>query len=110
MSLTWRRFVDPDDTVALITLMQRMTPWNEQGVGWLHPGDVVWRLYQNLSTKPEDEVRIVANTSGTPVALVEMITPATYCIHMPAEADNPEDVIRFATAQAEQELRAGFVR
>lgn len=106
MSLTWRRFAGPDDTGALITLMRRMKPWNERGIGWLHPGDVVWRLYQNLSTTPEDEMRIVVDDLGVPLALVELVEPDTYCIHMPADAGDVAEVIRFAAGHAEQELRA----
>jgi GNAT superfamily N-acetyltransferase len=105
MSLTWRAFTNPDDTDDLISLVRRMSPWNEQGIGWLHPGDVVWRLYQNLAKTPEDEVRIVADASGTPLAMVELLEPETFCIHMPSRVANPEGVIRFATHRAEETLR-----
>ena len=82
MSLQWRVFVEPDDAGVLIELMQRMTPWNEAGAGWLHPGDVVWRLYQNLASDPDDEMRVISDETGRAVALVEVLEPDTLlCAH-----------------------------
>lgn len=106
MPLQWRPFVDPDDARIMIELMQRMSPWNEQGVGWLHPGDVVWRMYQNLATTPEDEFRIIRDATGQAVALVELLAPDSYYVHMPAGIADLEEVLRFAVDEAERELRA----
>jgi ribosomal protein S18 acetylase RimI-like enzyme len=114
MTLQWRAFTEPDDAGVLIELMQRMEPWNEEGVGWLHPGDVTWRLYQNLSTTPDSELRIISDGSGTAVALVEVPDPDCFYVHMPqgsagaaasAAADLAE-VMRFAAERVEEELRS----
>jgi ribosomal protein S18 acetylase RimI-like enzyme len=109
MSLKWQTFVDPEDTTVLIDIVRRMDPWNEGGVGWLHPGDVVWRLYQNLETTPEDEYRIVTDARGEAVALVEMLVPDAFYIHMADGAGDLEDVIRFASERAMEELRSRLV-
>jgi ribosomal protein S18 acetylase RimI-like enzyme len=106
MVFGWRTFVEPDDAEVLIALMQRMEPWNEGGVGWLHPGDVVWRAYQNLSATPEEEMRIISDEAGKAVALVEMLAPEGYFVHMPADAGDLAEVLRFAVEEAERELRA----
>lgn len=106
MALQWRAFSEPDDAGVLIALMQRMRPWNEAGVGWLHPGDVVWRLYQNLATTPEDAMRVISDETGQAVALVEMLRPDSFYAHMPAGAADLAEVLRFAAEMAERELRA----
>lgn len=106
MALQWRVFVEPDDAGVLIELMQRMTPWNEAGAGWLHPGDVVWRLYQNLASNPEDEMRVISDETGQAVALVELLEPESYYVHMPAGMADLREVLRFASEMAERELRA----
>lgn len=106
MALQWRVFVEPDDAGVLIELMQRMVPWNEGGAGWLHPGDVVWRLYQNLASNPEDEMRVISDETGRAVALVEVLAPDSYYVHTPAGGADLAEVLRFAAEMAERELRA----
>jgi mycothiol synthase len=106
MAWQWRAFGEPDDAGILVDLMRRMTPWNEAGAGWLHPGDVVWRLYQNLATTPEEDVRIISDASGQAVALVEMDAPGSYFVHLPAEIADMAEGLRFAVNEAERELRA----
>ena len=108
MTYSWNPFSEPDDTGRLIDLMRRMVRWNEGGVGWLHPGDVVWMLYPNLTVKPEKSVRIVSDGSGTSLALVEMTPPSTFLVHFPGDVDDPEAVLRFAIRQAEAELQTQF--
>lgn len=105
MELQWRPFAEPDDGGVLIELMQRMRPWNDGGVGWLHPGDVTWRLYQNLAATPEEEVRVVCDRSGQAVAMVELDAPGSYFAHLPADAADMAAVLRFIVDQAERELR-----
>jgi mycothiol synthase len=106
MSLKWRRFTGPEDTTVLIDIVRRMMPWNEGGIGWLHPGDVVWRLYQNLQTTPEDEYRIVTDARGDAVGLVELLAPDAFYIHMADGAADVAEVMRFASGQAMEELRS----
>lgn len=106
MTLQWRAFVEPDDADVLIALMQRMEPWNEGGVGWLHPGDVTWRLYQNLAATPEEEIRIITDETGKALALVEMAAPDGYYVHLPEGTADLAEVLRFAVDEAERELRA----
>jgi mycothiol synthase len=106
MALQWRAFGEPDDTRILVDLMRRLAPWNEEGAGWLHPGDVVWRLYQNLATTPEEDVRIIFDASGQAVALVEMEAPGSYFVHLPAGIADMAEVLGFAVDEAERELRA----
>jgi ribosomal protein S18 acetylase RimI-like enzyme len=106
MSLSYRPFVDPDDAERVVALMRRMAKWNENGIGWLHPGDVVWRLYQNLTLVPEKIMRIVENDSGEVVALVEIFAPDGVCIHMPEGAADLAEVVAFVEDRARNELGA----
>jgi mycothiol synthase len=106
MTLQWRAFTEPDDAGVLTDLMSRMTPWNEEGVGWLHPGDVTWRLYKNLAATPGEEMRIISDASGAAVALVEVPEPGLFYVHMPHGYGDLAEVMRFAAGQAEAELRS----
>lgn len=106
MNLSYRVFSDPDDAERVITLLRHMVRWNENGIGWLHPGDVVWRLYQNLATDPAEEMRIVENASGEIVALVEVLPPDCFYIHMPESVADPHAVIAFAEEEARKALLA----
>lgn len=106
MTMQWRAFAEPGDADLLVDLMRRMTPWNERGVGWLHPGDVIWRLYQNLATTPDKNVRIIADAEGNAMALVELLAPDSYYVHLPAGAADLGEVLRFVVTRAEDELRS----
>lgn len=106
MSLSYRPFVDPDDAERVIALMRRMSMWNEDGIGWLQPGDVVWRLYQNLANDSGKLMRIVENASGEIIALVEIFPPDDVCIHMPAGVGDLSEVVTFVEDRATNELRA----
>lgn len=106
MRFSYRPFADPDDAERVIGLMRRLSRWNENGIGWLHPGDVVWRLYQNLATDPAAEMQIVENASGGMVALVEVSAPDCFYIHMPEDTAEPHAIIAFAEEQARKDLLA----
>lgn len=106
MSLSYRAFVDPDDAEPVIALVRRMTQWNEDGLGWLHSGDVTWRLYQNLANVPGNEMRIVEDDSGEVVALVELFPPGGVGVHMPAGAGDMAEVISLVADRAREDLRS----
>jgi len=99
---TWTvaRYAGDDDLEALLGLARRGDPLSEGGAGFQHPGDIVWRLFQNETVVPEERIRLVRDQSGAAVGMIG-VSSSSFDFFVPPDVPEMAALLRFMVAQAE---------
>lgn len=102
-------YTGDDDLQEVLELVRRGDPTCADGAGVLHPGDVVWRLFQNLTIVPAERIRLVRDATGVLVGIIGLWPPSAFDLFVPPDVPDMEPLVRFMIAQAESGLPSSSV-
>jgi GNAT superfamily N-acetyltransferase len=101
--LTSRWYRDDVDLAAMLALVRSSIATSGAAAGTLHPGDVVWGLYQNETIVPAERVRLFEDDQGDLRGFAWLHPPREFSIHQdaarPLAIADLVAMIRWAEAQ-----------
>ena len=103
----WYESDRDNDLQRMLALVSEATIAAGPRAGHLHPGDVVWGLFQNTVIDPTTRVHLFEEASGELAGFVVLYPPGHFMIALaPGVADPPSRLARYRMPGLRQASRA----